>query len=235
MKGVVMDRSAPIELFQFFHEKGYQIVESCHIPQLYPAVRTHPDMQLCRINANTFISAPDCYTYYQTAMPNCKIIKGERPIACVYPGDAAYNAAVYGKIAFHSENCIDPVVKQYFLGNDIHFIPVKQGYSKCNTCFLSETSLITSDHSIQKEAEKWGIQVLKIQNSPKIELKEFAYGFIGGATGRLSSDELIVCGDIKIHPDYQAIHSFCYKNRVKITSAYRGSIIDIGSILEFED
>ncbi len=235
MKGVIVDRNAPEELKQFFRDKKYHIVESALIPQLYPAVCTHPDMQLCQISRQVFISAPECFSYYRSQLPGCIIIKGERPIHSTYPGDAAYNAAVYGKIAFHCPKCTDPVVKQYFLGNDIQLISVKQGYSKCNICFLNADALITSDPSIQMAAERRGIRVLKLQNSSAIELKGFQYGFFGGASGKIGKNELVICGDLKTHPEWISIYHFCLENRICPVSAYHGPIQDIGSILEFED
>ena len=235
MKGVILDKNAPKQLYQFFCSRKYRIVESCLIPQLYPAVSTHPDMQICQIDSKTFLSAPECHDYYRTALPRCRIIKGERPIGDTYPDDAAYNVAVCDKFAFHYPKCTDGVARQYFHGNNIQFVSVKQGYSKCNICFLTKNALITSDPSIHNAAAKLGFDVLKLRNTSSIQLSGFDYGFIGGACGRIGICELVICGDLRRHPEFEAINRFCTGYGISPVSAYSGPIKDIGSILEFED
>ena len=58
-------------------------------------------------------------------------------------------------------------------------------------------------------------------------------GFIGGATGNISKDELVFSGQLKTHPDKEKIESFIESRDKKIIYLSKENIIDIGTIICF--
>ena len=64
-----------------------------------------------------------------------------------------------------------------------------------------------------------------------VKLAGYSYGFIGGASGKISSDTVAFCGDIDTHPDSDAIRAFLSKYGIKALSLDDNSLYDIGSII----
>ncbi|MBQ0125453.1 MAG: hypothetical protein KBS59_03910, partial [Clostridiales bacterium] len=56
------------------------------------------------------------------------------------------------------------------------------------------------------------------------------YGFIGGACGNISENEILFFGDIEKHPSCEQIRDFCQKHGVKIISG-KGNLFDFGGFV----
>jgi len=196
----------------------------------YPAISSHPDILLHHLGGNTFVAPPEIAIYFKKNIPGANILEGKSPIGKHYPEDIAYNVARINRIAFHNTKFTDPVICEYFEQNGVTLIDVKQGYSKCSVCIVSENAIITSDMGIAKKADLYQLDVLKIQEG-YILLDGFSHGFIGGATGLISPEILAVNGDLSTHPDYESILLFCEKHHVQILSLHQGIPKDIGSMI----
>ena len=68
-----------------------------------------------------------------------------------------------------------------------------------------------------------------------VGLKNFPYGFIGGASGLLNNKKLLLCGDLNIHPDGDKIRDFVNHKGVNIICLSSTKLFDFGSILYFDD
>lgn len=90
--------------------------------------------------------------------------------------------------------------------------------------------IITEDEGVFRAvSEKTDIKVLLI--SPKqVKLNGFAYGFIGGTSGRIGN-EMIFSGDVTKHSDYAKIRSFIEECGLDI-KYFDYPLTDIGSIIE---
>lgn len=110
-------------------------------------------------------------------------------------------------------------------------INIKQGYSNCSICQVDENSIITYDEGIAKILKKTGINVLKIDKG-HIELFDFNYGFIGGASANFL-DKIVFFGSIKKHPDYERIRYFIEEKGKKIVELSNNKLIDYGSMFVF--
>jgi len=229
---VILDKKAPNEVKEYFIKAGVKIVETVVIDSLYPAISSHPDIQICKVVGDIFVAAPEVYDYYKNALPDCQVLKGESALSGTYPYDIAYNIAIKGKIAFHKATYTDPVVARICKANAISILDVKQGYSKCNIAFAGD-GIITSDASIYRVALDNKIDALLIENDPSILLDNFPYGFIGGAGGTLDENSWGICGDIRRHKNFEQIIKFCNNHKTSIKCLYDGHILDIGSILYF--
>src|SRR5690606_21807117 len=118
----------------------------------------------------------------------------------------------------------------YLKKENLEFVDVKQGYSKCSMAVIDERAIITADYPIYKELSKRGIDVLLIQPG-HIVLEGYSYGFIGGATGNLSKDVIMISGSMKEHPDKLKIENFIKRYNKEIYWLSHEKIIDIGTII----
>lgn len=232
MNHVIIDRKAPDEVKSNLSNNGYNIIESISIPSLYPAISSHPDIQICPIGPQVFVASPESYPYYQKELPQFTILKGDTVLKGTYPYDIAYNIAIVGNLAIHNTKYTDPIVAKACQDRNIHFLSVSQGYTRCNTVLLQD-AIITSDPSIYQAAISHQIDCLKIENDPAIFLEGFSYGFLGGCCGMMDLHTLSVCGNIRLHRNYAAIKDFCQKHQTSIKCLYDGHILDIGGILYF--
>jgi len=231
----IVDGRSEENLVRSLKSVGFSVLPTVKCTELYEAIAYHPDIVLYPVNRNTLVVAPNVFDYYKEALGNrtIKLIKGEKKLERNYPKNIAYNVARVGRYAIHNFKYTDEKLTYYLRKDGIEFINVKQGYSKCSTAVISDKGIITSDHSIAKVAERYGIDVLRIE-SGFISLPGLNYGFVGGATGLLSSKELMLSGSYDNHPNKNNINNFLSKYGVKPIFLTNKEIIDIGSIITLD-
>lgn len=190
---------------------------------------SHADMQLMRVN-NTLIMLRD-----NDALNRHIIGRTALDITFAdgigdsfsYPECVRLNIAVFGRNAIGNFKYADKTVLDILSG--FHLINVKQGYAKCSTAVVSNNAIITSDDSIYKASDVNGIDCLKIRPG-FIELCSRYGGFIGGCCFLLD-DKLMFTGRIDLHPDYDAIKSFCRNYSVTIHSLTNDPLTDVGGVV----
>ncbi len=229
---VLIDARASGALISHLKKMGITPLCTPSLTNLYNAVSYHPDMLIHPIGDNVFVTAPAVYEMFFTMLKplGIKLIKGKSRLKSNYPENIAYNVARIDKIAFHNTHFTDKKIREYFERNNIQLIHVKQGYTKCSTCIISKQAIITSDKGIAKVVDNYNIDVLYIKPG-YILLPGLNYGFIGGATGLISSNTLAVAGKLKHHPSYKEIEKFCNKYSKNIISLTQEKAMDIGSII----
>ena len=189
----------------------------------------HPDIQVFLHHGTAFVHPDIDKSFLRKLDRYCNLKIGQTHLTADYPGDIPYNIAVTGLFAFHKKNATDPFVRDYLDDNDILFIDVRQGYSKCSTLPVNDVSIITSDNSIHKEAVKNGFDSLLITPG-YISLPGYKYGFIGGATGKFRNS-ILFTGEIDLHPDRDNIYSFIETRGLSITILSAEPALDTGSLL----
>lgn len=227
---VITDYRTPKKVINKLAELQINVLPTTSVDTLYNAVRGHADLQIHHIYNNTFVCAAECYNYYKTILPDCELIQGTSFLASNYPQDIAYNVARIDKIAFHNLKYTDYKIAEYYEKLNIKLVNVKQGYAKCNVCIAGKNAIITSDKSIAKAADNYNIDVLFISQG-YIDLIDFPYGFIGGASGLIAPDKLAFTGNIKLHHDYDKIAEFCEVYNVALMSLSDDKLVDVGSLL----
>jgi len=150
-----------------------------------------------------------------------------------YPRDVFFNAVFIGGYLVCCEKFINDRVLSYAKKCNIDVINVKQGYTKCNICVVNEKSIITEDFGIYKKLAMYGFDVLLLEKK-SVMLQGYGYGFIGGASGKISDDELAFYGDIEMHPEYNRIYEFLKKRDVKAVSLSKEPLYDYGSLIPVE-
>lgn len=228
-KSVIVSRYIPDECINMLKSMGYNAFMGAVLPHVDKAVAHHIDMQLVKCSESTFLCAPCVYEHYLPAFVNTsfELKKGIKDPHGSYPNDIGYNVATTGKYAIHNVLHTD---KAFFDLSSHTDISVRQGYSKCNTCVVSDDAIITSDRGIADILSKYPIDVLLIREG-YIKLNGYNHGFIGGCSGLLEKNLLAFAGNISSHPDHDSIRSFCANHGVETVSLYDGDLVDIGTIV----
>ena len=209
------------------------IIFSNTINDLYEPVNTHPDIQIHFFNNSEAICCPELYNYYREKLPkSISLISGNNKAGGGYPNDASYNVAVFGRNLVCNINYTEKIILDYYKNLGYNIINVRQGYTKCNICLIDDNAVITEDDGIYKELISNNIDVCKI-NSGEIGLRNFKYGFIGGASGYIDKNSIGFLGDIKKHPEFDKINTFSKKYKKQIISLGNSTVTDYGSIISF--
>lgn len=135
------------------------------------------------------------------------------PIKGEYPDDIALNFAVFGDKFLGKLDCADESLIK--LTQNLKRISVKQGYAKCSCLVVDENAVITDDESIYKALVNNEVDTLLISKGD-ILLDGHDYGFIGGASCKLSDRDVLFFGDITRHRDYKKIADFIIKHGCRI-------------------
>jgi len=230
----IVDGRVSQEILCNLKKLNLEVILTCKCEELYEAISYHPDIVLHPINRNTLIVAPNVYDYYCDVLSHTGInlIKGEKKLERNYPNNVAYNVARVGDYMLHNLKYTDEKLKFYLHKENVEFINVKQGYTKCSISIINNKAIITSDPSIYKESIKLNLDTLFIDKG-FIELPGLEYGFIGGATGLLSPNKLMITGSFDDHPDKNKINLFMEKYGVSPIILSNKKIIDMGSIITF--
>lgn len=151
--------------------------------------------------------------------------------AALYPNDAQMNVCILGnKVIYNPKTAPNAIVKYLTSGSRAVKVSSRQGYSRCSVCVASNNAIITADEGICRSAEAHGIDVLKIQPG-YIDLPGFDYGFIGGASFKISDTKLAFTGRLDRHPDAKRIIEFVHLHNIDIVYITDKPAFDIGGAL----
>ena len=151
-----------------------------------------------------------------------------------YPDDAIINCARIGNFMLGNKNIADSTVTGLCDSENIRFIHVKQGYTKCNTVVVDENSIITSDIGISKIAIKEGIEVLTIE-AGDILLEGHPTGFIGGTCAFTDDSVIAFNGNPCTQNFYPMMEKFLSAHDVEIVSLRNGRLRDIGGMIPLKE
>lgn len=209
---------------------GCSVYKTKKVNTLYEEVSGHADMQIHFINSKA-ICAPEVYDYYKSLNLNgIELIRGSKPLKSTYPDDVAYNVCNIGKYVISRPLCTAIEISSEYLSLKKEFLNARQGYAKCSICVVNDNSAITADNGMYKLLKENNLNVLKIKEG-YINLYNMK-GFIGGASG-LINNTLCFNGNLKTHPDYENIKSFCNNVGIDVYSLNNGPLTDIGTIMQF--
>lgn len=210
MSTIYLSETANPLLIKFLQEQGHKIITLKMSGVTYEPVSSHPDIFMCSMG------------------PGKKVFFGyPEKIGPKYPENIIYNAACTGKYFIHNIKYTDPQLLKE--AENLEIISVQQGYTKCSTLIVDENHIITSDIGIYNSC--YGKLDILLITSGHIKLKNFDYGFIGGASGRIG-DTIFFNGDLSGHPDHEKITAFIESCDLKIKYFTEYPLEDIGSIIE---
>ncbi len=233
--GLIIDINASNELFCKLEEYGVSYCKSVDLPHIYSPLNTHPDIQIHIFDSRIAIAAPSVFDYYRKHLPkHIKVLCGETDPGGKYPQDCAYNVAAIGKRVFGNFTYVDSVIKNLYIEQGFELVNTKQGYTKCNLCIVDENSVITEDNGLCKCLRSCGIEVLKIPQGG-VSMQNFDYGFIGGASGKISYNKLVFSGEISKHYSFDEISQFLRNKDIEYCCLTQNKLTDIGSMLYYKD
>ena len=193
-------------------------------------IRNHADIAVCQLTDNSFLLSKEqvelCKELRKNGYNTTFI---DEDLGYDYPSDVYLNCVIIGKHIIYNPQTVSSKIRDFVKKSDLIEVPVKQGYTKCSITPLTIDSFITDDISIGSRAVDFGFDVLVI-NKGEIKLKDFNYGFIGGATGKIAEDKLVITGNAEKLSDYDRIKKFLFKKDIELIQLSDGDVEDIGSI-----
>lgn len=194
-------------------------------PNVDARLAGHADLSLIHMGGDVVVCAGDDSIVNNLTNRGFKVIRAQAP-GLKYPQDCALNACIVGNKLFHRLDVTAYEVVS--AAAQLELINISQGYAKCCICVVDENSIITSDKGIARAAAKHGVGALEIAPG-HIELDGFEYGFIGGASFKLSENEMAFTGRLDMHRDYYNIKSFLASRGISMVTLTDGPAFDIGS------
>lgn len=191
-------------------------------------VRRHSDMLICHTGDNSLFCDPSQNRALLEGMGFITEISS--PLGKAYPEDVRLNVAVGQSFFVYNPKAADKMLAGELIIRGKRPVAVRQGYSKCSVCFVTNKAVITEDEGIAAALAVTGTDVLVISKGD-IYLSDTHYGFFGGSSGKTDKDTLAVTGEIKYHRDGIRIKEFCKKHSVELLELKKGRITDIGGIL----
>ena len=207
---IYISENAPRCVAEYLESRGYAVKTVAAGPA-GGAVAPHADLYMCRVGGR-MIFAKD----------------GE--VGSEYPRNAAFCAVSLDRYFIHNMKITSPRLKAAAEMAGLEPVHVNQGYAKCSCAVVDGRSIITSDMGVWKAIEKLGDVDVLLISPGHIALPGHEYGFIGGACGNVG-DELVFCGDITAHPDFERIREFAKARGVSL-KWFDFPLTDIGTIID---
>lgn len=217
------------KILDFFSENGIEVLPVEANGGIDPSVSLHADMAALHLGTNKIIIDKSQialnsslkkigFDVYETA----KEIKGK------YPDDIKLNFSVIGNYIIGNIKHADNILLK-LIGDKKH-LDVRQGYSKCSSLVVNSRAIITDDEGIHRKILENGFDALLISKGD-VALTGHEYGFIGGASGKISKDTVVFFGDVTLHRDFDKISSFLTKHGCNYLCTDKGRLRDIGGII----
>ena len=242
MKYVFCDERITQRCAQELKRCGFLPVLLKKSENLSEAVSSHIDM-LTFCDKDTFIFSksylsdnPKLSERIRAVLNFANIIEADETFSKVYPKDVLFNAFVMKNFVFCKEDAVSSAVKNYAAAKGYRVVNVNQGYPACVTLRIGDDFAITADSGMQKALLSCGIRVLKIENSDKISLPPYEFGFIGGACGVFSKTVYFI-GNLDSHPSAKLIkqaivnEGFTYHSLDPDVSI----LFDLGGLVFYDD
>lgn len=204
------------ELTDFFRSRDINLIKVSPNPFIDKATASHADMLAIHLH-NNVVLIDEGQKNLADALTDigADVIVADSPVQGDYPDDIKLNFTIIGKQLIGNIKYCDSNILQQLIG--YKKLVSKQGYCKCSCLVIGENALITDDKSIFNVARANDIDCLLISKGD-ILLPGHKYGFIGGASCKVSAKEVLFFGDITMHRDYKKIADFIEKYGCKLIS-----------------
>ncbi len=210
-------------------ELGVKCITIPKVKSLDDEISCHADLLVFNCGNGNMLAQINIAGELQSKLTDFNVIP-VNGIQSPYPDDIGFNVFFDGRIIFCNSKHINEDLKSFCIENDIEVIHTNQGYTKCSICAVSDNAVITEDDGLASLLKKYQYNVLKIKKG-FIGLSDKHYGFIGGATAKISDSELYISGDITKHPDYSLIKDFCQKYDISLIYNQNRPLNDFGGIV----
>ena len=215
--------------------RGIKLLEVPDNPFVDERLSGHVDLSVLHLGKNEIVLAPflkGSRLEKEIKELGFNIIAPEFQQRKEYPYDSYLNVCLCNdKLICNPKTAVSSIAQYLTSEKGFEVLGVKQGYSKCSVCIVDSNSIITSDQGIHNRAVASGMDSLLI--SPGyVCLDGFEYGFIGGASFKLSDNELAFTGNLDRHPDRDKIINFLSLHNIMPVYITKYLAFDIGSAIQ---
>lgn len=218
-----------LEILSDLISLGIELVLTEDCADVQPSVSFHADILCHHLGDENILIYPYSYGLKESLLRlNMNVSLAQAPLSPQYPNDIRLNAARVGNRLICNKKYTDSTILSSVTYENI--IDVPQGYAKCSVLAVDENSIITADRLIAQAFNKHGGTALLI-NEGSVRLDGYAYGFIGGAAAKLSSNTIYFTGKLAKHRDKDKIKDFLKERKIDIIEGSYDSLVDIGSML----
>ncbi|MBE6747756.1 MAG: hypothetical protein E7557_00815 [Ruminococcaceae bacterium] len=230
VKHCVISKDAK-EAIALLNNWGIEVISVEKSNKLDEEIASHADLSFSYCDEKMAVISPNQSDLIKKMIElGCRVEVAEFEPFSPYPNDVLFNQTFLGDYFISKLDSASDIVKSIAKNSNLKFINTKQGYSKCSICIVNENAIITEDNGIVSLLKNSQIDVLKIEPD-FIYLSDSHYGFLGGASGKLSKDVIFFNGNIEEHPSYLAIKEFLDLHNVKPVYDKSYKLTDIGSII----
>ena len=216
-------------ILSYFACKGITVIKNAANLGIDSSVSTHADMAAIHLGSDRIVIDKDqAALSAELRSHGMEVLGSENSVTGEYPYDIGLNFAFVGNRILGKFCYADCAFLKEAEG--FERLEVKQGYCKCSTLVVSENAIITDDEGIYRKASENGIESLLIAKGD-ISLEGHPYGFIGGASGKISKNTVLFFGDIKKHRYYKIISEFLSAHGCCFECTDEGALRDIGGII----
>lgn len=216
-------------ILHYLKSKDISVIKSPPNPYIDKAVSSHADMAVLYLgDGNIVVDKNQKELVDALGGLNMNVFLTQKSVSGEYPDDVLLNFAFCDKYIIGNFAYCDVAVSAMLDG--YNKIQVRQGYCKCSVLIVSDKAIITDDVGIHKNALKNDIDSLLIDKGD-IALDGHSYGFIGGASCKISDDTVLFFGDIKRHRDFKKIREFIFKHGKSYDCTDDNELRDIGGII----
>lgn len=218
----------PYEAEKLLIDRGIELIKCSKNTLIDPSISTHADMCVLHLGGSRIVADKDqleLITHLKKL--SFAVTETSEKIAGEYPSDIKLNVALFGGNAVGAFRYTESAVLDNI--TDYKKFDVKQGYSNCSILPVNEKALITDDASIYN-ALKNAFDVFLIEKGD-IVLSGHEYGFIGGASAKISNDEIFFFGDIRKHRSNKEISKFLSIHNCRAVYPENIPLTDVGGLV----
>ena len=197
------------------------------------AVKTHPDMSLFKYDEETLIASQESFDYYNEIFKGTKIniINADEDPHEKYPSDVKFNALRVGEhLICKKAVCADAIIKRF---DDNKIINSSQGYVKCSVIDIGSEYFASDDKYLYEIIKSLGKKCILLDKG-FVKIKDYDYGFIGGASG-YARDKIFLTGKIISEANRIRLEEFAREINKELIYLTEYDIFDIGTLMIMEE
>ncbi len=197
------------------------------------AVKTHPDMSLFKYNEETLIASHESYEYYKDIFKDTEVnlINAGEDSLDKYPYDVKFNALRVGDYLICKKDvCAKNIIKRF---DEEKIINSSQGYVKCSVIDIGSEYFASDDKYLYEIIKSLGQKCILLDKG-FVKIKDYDYGFIGGASG-YARDKIFLTGKIINEANRIRLEEFSREINKELIYLTEYDIFDIGTLMIMEE
>ncbi len=229
----IVDRAYYDLLADKLSEFNIKVFPSFESKILKGAVKSHPDMSLFKYDEDTLIASRESFDYYNEIFKGTKIniINANEDPHEKYPSDVKFNALRVGEhLICKRDVCAKSIIKRF---DEAKIINSSQGYVKCSVIDVGNEYFASDDKYLYEIIKSFGKKCILLDKG-FVKIKDYNYGFIGGASG-YARDKIFLTGKIINEANRIRLEEFSREINKELIYLTEYDIFDIGTLMIMEE